>query len=461
MTRQDLEQLDHAALVELALRLQDRVAALEGRGGDPPPVPPEKTPQNSSLPPSKGWKRSLRPPPRGGPLGPKPGHLGTSRWRAEPDQVLPCRPTTCACGADLTAVPHRPIGRHQITELPPLRAVVLEAQRSAATCPACGTTTVAAEPAGFERGRVFGPRLAAALSYLHQQHHVSYQRLNHLTETLFGLHLSQGALAHHLAHVAERLLPAAEAIKEQVRTSAVIGSDETGARVQGRMQWQWVFQTPDASYHTIVPTRSATVLADVLGDAVPDVWTSDLYPGQLTHPAKRCQICLAHQLRDLQYARDCGDRARPEWRQAAFSEPMQALFRAAIHLANRRDRGEVTLEGAAYQDAVTRIQRRCDRLLHLKRVAPAGQKLQARYRKHRQRLFVFLDDPRVPPTNNASEQALRPSVIHRKVSGGFRSAWGADAHATVATVLQTARKQGRDLFAALLEPLGPALPQFA
>lgn len=460
MTREDLVQQPHPALVELALRLQARVAELEAelaQRGEPP-----KTPENSSVPPAKGFKRSLRPPPSGGTRGPKPGHLGVSRRRVEPDHVLVCRPTTCrGCGANLTGVPQRLVGQHQITELPPLRAVVLEAQRYAATCVHCGAKTTAPAPAGFERGRVFGPRLAAALSYLHQQHHVSYARLPHLTRTLFTLHLSQGAVAHQLAQVAQRLVPQAEAIKAQVRGSPVIGSDETSARVDGRTSWQWVFQTPEASYHTIRPTRAATVLADVLGEAVPAVWTSDLYAGQLTHPARRCQICLAHQLRDLQYARDCGDRAIPERRQAAFSEPMQRLFREAIHLANRRDRGEVALESAAYQQAVQRIEQRCDRLLALKRVAPAGQKLQARYRKHRQSLFVFLEDPRVPPTNNASEQALRPSVIHRKVSGGFRSDWGAAAHATLMTVLQTAQKQGQDLFTTLLQPLGPALPLFA
>jgi transposase len=154
----------------------------------------------------------------------------------------------------------------------------------------------------------------------------------------------------------------------------------------------------------------------------------------------------------------------PARRQAAFSEPMQHLFRAAIHLARRRDRGdwgEVARESAAYQRAVATIERRCDRLLALQRVAPAGQQLQARYRRYRASLFVFLQAARVPPTNNASEQALRPSVIHRKVSGGFRSDWGAQAYATAMTVLQTAQKQGHDLFATLLQPLGPALPQLA
>jgi transposase len=246
-----------------------------------------------------------------------------------------------------------------------------------------------------------------------------------------------------------------------VRASPVIGSDETSARVDGRTWWQWVFQTPQASYHTLQPSRSAAVLSEVLEEAVPAVWVSDLYPGQLRHPAQQLQVCLAHQLRDLEYARDCGDRAIPARRQAAFSEPMQRLFRAAIHLAHRRDQGQLLRDSAAYQQAVARLERRCDRLLRLRRVAPAGQKLQARYRQHRQSLFVFLHDARVPPTNNGSEQALRPSVVHRKVSGGFRSDWGAAAHATLATVLQTARKRGQDLFDALLAPLGPALPQFA
>lgn len=243
-----------------------------------------------------------------------------SRQRVEPDHVLACAPTRCACGTDLTGVPQRRVGRQQVTELPPLRAVVLEAHRYAATYPTCGAVTSPPAPAGFERGRVFGPRLAAAVSYLHQQHHVSYQRLPQLTETLFGLHLSQGAVAHHLRQVATCLVPAAEAIKAHVRASPVIGSDETGARVDGQTHWQWVFQTPEATYHTIQPSRGAVVLRDVLADAVPEVWTSDLYPGQLTHPVRQFQVCLAHQLRDLQYARDCGDRSVPARRQAAFGD---------------------------------------------------------------------------------------------------------------------------------------------
>jgi transposase len=422
---------------------QARIADLEGelaRRGGPP-----KTPRNSSTPPSKGFKRE-RAPDQGAKRGPPFGHPGTSRGRAEPDWIVLCQPAHCTgCGADLAGVPQERVGQSQVVELPPVEPVVLEAWRYAATCPHCGTTTVADYPVGFEPTRVFGPHLEALWTYLHEQHHVSYARLATVGRDLWHLTISQGALANALARAATRLRPQAAAIREQVRASPVIGSDETSARVNGRTHWQWVFQTPTASYHVIGPRRNGDVVRDFLGDAVPARWVSDLWKPQLNAPAERHQICLTHQLRDLQYAVDR--------EQSAWAQDCQTLFRRAIHRAHQRDRGE--LRGAAYWAAVRKIEADCDRLLATPVAGAEASRLWVRFRTHRAALFVFLADPTVPPTNNASEQALRPSVVHRKVSGGFRSAWGADAHAIVTTVLDTARKRGDDLLTTLQAALGP------
>jgi transposase len=73
-------------------------------------------------------------------------------------------------------------------------------------------------------------------------------------------------------------------------------------------------------------------------------------------------------------------------------------------------------------------------------------------------LFVFLHISGVPYDNNASERALRNSVIHRKVSGGFRSDAGAEAHAVVASVVDTVRKRGDDVFEALQGHVGFLTP---
>src|SRR4030095_15410075 len=85
-----------------------------------------------------------------------------------------------------------------------------------------------------------------------------------------------------------------------------------------------------------------------------------------------------------------------------------------------------------------------------------ARRLQARYQEHRARLCVFFDRPDVPPTNNASEQDLRPSVIHRKVTGGYRSQLGADISAIFTSLLTTARTRGENLFQALRSVAGPS-----
>jgi transposase len=427
MSDEDLRHLSPEQVVALVRQLETRLRAVEAelaaaqarnaelaaelaqRGGPP------KTPQNSSTPPSKGYKRERPPAADGAKRGPPVGHPGTSRRRAEPDAIVLCQPTYCAtCGHDLTDSPQERVGQSQVVELPPVQPVVLEAWRYAATCAHCGATTTAAYPAGFEPTRVFGPRLEALWTYLHEQHHVGLARLAALGRDLWHLPVSQGALVNALRRVAQQLAPQAAAIGEQVRASPIIGSDETSARVNGQTHWQWVFQTPTASYHVIRPRRNGAVVQAFLGEAVPETWGSDLYRPQLNAGAARHQICLTHQLRDLQYVVDK--------EQSPWARDCQALFRLAIHRAHQRDRGE--LWGAAYTAAVRKIEADCDTLLATPVPGAEASRLWVRFREHRDRLFVFLDDPAVPPTNNASEQALRHSVVHRKVTGGFRSDWG-------------------------------------
>jgi transposase len=309
----------------------------------------------------------------------------------------------------------------------------------------------------FEPTRGFGPHLEALWTYLHEQHHVSYARLEAIGRDWWHLAVSQGALANALRRAATRLRPQAGAIREQVRASPTIGSDETSARVNGRTHWQWVFQTPTASYHVIVPRRNGEVVQDFLGAAAPQTWVSDRWKPRLNARAERHQICLAHQLRELQYVVD--------HEQSAWAQQCQELLRLAIHRAHQRDRGE--LRGAAYTAAVQKIEADCDALLAIPVAGADASRLWVRFREHREQLFVFLYDPTAPPTNNASEQALRNSVVHRKVTGGFRSDWGADAHAIVTTVLDTARKRGHDLLTTLHTALGqpaaipPGLPILA
>jgi transposase len=192
--------------------------------------------------------------------------------------------------------------RSQVVELPKPRPVVVEAWGYAARCAGCGERTVADLPVGLEASRTFGPRLEALLAYLHHGHHLSHERLVAVCGSVFGLRISEGGIAAALARLADRARPAAAAIRERVRASPTLNSDETGVRVDGRNWWHWVFQTPTASYHVLAPSRGADVVEHFLGEARPEVWGSDAFPTQLSAPAERHQLCLSHRVRDLTYA---------------------------------------------------------------------------------------------------------------------------------------------------------------
>ena len=269
---------------------------------------------------------------------------------------------------------------------------------------------------------------------------------------VFGLTISAGGIDRALRRLAERARPTYEAIGAEVRAGPVIGSDETGARVAGRTAWQWVFQTPEASYHVIVPRRNAEVIAAFLGETRPEGWVSDLWSPQLRVDAKTHQICLSHQIRNLTYAVEADGYAGRVW-----AIELRHLFGRAIHLHGIRD----TLTPASFARRRRRIENAVDRLV-FRTFLPEqpdtanARRLQARYQEHRASLFVFFERPDVPPTNNASEQDLRPSVIHRKVTGGFRSQLGADVSAIFTSLFTTARKRGQNLFQALRSVAGPS-----
>jgi transposase len=410
---------------------------------------PAKTPENSSVPPSRGPKVS-RAAGRHRKPGPKRGHVGISRVRSEPDVVIECRPSACAgCGAGLPQTGGRRVGRSQVTDLPAVTPVVIEGWQYAVTCAHCGVQTTGAYPAGLEPRRTFGPGVEALLSYLHERHHVGYERLVEVCRDVFGLAISQGGVENALRRLVERARPTWAAIREAVRGSPVINSDETSARVAGRTQWQWTFQTPEASYHVIAPSRGGDVIDAFLAGAEPEVWGSDLWAPQLLTPAKAHQICMSHQERNLTFAVDADAGEARLW-----AIELRHVFGRAIRL--HHERTQVSAETFARRRLL--IENATDRLVFDRYVAPKTEaaRLQQRYRLNRDSLYVFLDRDDVEPTNNSSERDLRPSVIHRKVIGSFRSAWGAEASAIRSSILATARKRGQNLLDALSAIAGPS-----
>jgi transposase len=414
--------------------LTARVAELEARLNRPP-----KTPGNSGLPPSQGHKANR--PERERRAGPRLGSVGRAGGgrplAEEPDQLVTAKAVACAhCRAALGEADQRLHARYDKVELPPVRPVVTRVERYRGHCPCCGGATLAPVPEGMEEGSPFGPSILAQALYLRFTHAISYRRLTRLFLHLFALEVSEGALDAMFRRAKRRFDDEAAAILARLRRARVVCSDETTVRVGGRTCWDWVFRNDEVVIHVIRPSRGRAVVAEVLGGHRPDIWVSDLYGAQRGH-ADTWQVCLAHQLRDLRYAVEAGD--------AVFAPRLKALLLRAVLLARRRH----ALKASTRREYRLRLERELDRVLALQPSHRHGQRLRRRYLAVRDSLFTFLEHPDAPPDNNGSERDLRPMVVYRKVTGGFRSAWGPDLGAAVASVVGTAARRGIDAYHAI------------
>jgi transposase len=462
MTQDDLSQLSRDELIQMILTqyqqnvaLQETVAQLKADNealrlklekGKKPPT----NSSNSSQPPSRDQKRSLPVDRHKRKHGPPLGHAKHERKLvANPDQIVEVKAETClSCHADLHLAEGVLRDVNQITELPPARAEVIEVRQYEVTCPECGKTQVSQPPAGLEMDRAFGARMEATVVYYRQEQHMSYQRTQEALANLHGAEISQGGIDKIMQRAGKKALQEVGPIQEKVRQSPVIHSDETGSRVEAQNWWEWVFCSLTGVLHVIRFNRSSDVIQDVMGKSQAEVWVSDCWNGQLKAPAHQRQLCLAHQLRNLQAVVDL-------YPLAFWPRAMQALFRSAVKLQEQRQK----LPPGGFDQEVRRLEQLCDRLLQRPLSQDQAAKLQRRYLKHRHSLFVFLYRTDVDPTNNRSERALRPSVIHRKVIGCFRSRWGARAYAALASVIDTAELEGVHAFDAIQHLFGtPSLP---
>jgi len=417
--------------------LAARVAELEAKLGGPP-----KTSDNSSVPPSRDKKANRPERPKGTRREASVGRAGGGRkLHPHPDRVVEAVAERCPhCRATIAAAGQTAVQVYDKIELPPVRPIVTRVIRKGCRCRRCGRRVIAPAPSGLEPGSPFGRSIVALAVYLRYGHAISYERLAALFGDLFGLTISEGALANLLAHAKPLFDGAARRLRTRLRRARLVCSDETSARVAGTNQWEWVFQNDAVSLHVIRPSRGRAVPVEVLGGHRPEVWVSDLYGAQRDH-AEQWQICLAHQLRDCDFVIEAGD--------TIFAPAVKQVLLDAIALGRRRD----GLKDSTLRSYRADIERRMDRAMARQPTTKDGIRLRRRYGQFRAHLFTFLTDPSVPATNNGSEQDLRPSVTYRKVTNGFRAQWGADLFAGIRSVIDTGRRHALSPFAAIQRAL--------
>ncbi len=327
---------------------------------------PAKTPDNSSLPPSKGQKPD-RPTGDKPPRKSRPGFGRT--LHPNPDRVFDAILTACPkCQAAFPETSQTPQQVYERIELPPIKPDVTQVRLFGGRCACCGERVTAAAPAGLEPGSPFGQSIAALVVYLHYAHAIGMERLATLMEEIFSLTISEGAISNMLARAREPLLAAEATIRATVLASPVVCSDETSARVSGKNWWEWVFIGSLAVLHVIRPSRGKAVVQALFGEIRPMVWVSDMLGSQRGH-AVEWQVCLAHLLRDATYAIQCGD--------TAFSAAFKRLLLRAIAIGRRRDE----LKDITLKQYLADLDRRLNRIMAAVPMRRAGTQAAQAHRR--------------------------------------------------------------------------------
>lgn len=407
---------------------------------------PPKDSHNSSVPPGKEGlsseikrrTKSLRKK-SDKPVGGQKGHQGHTREMVEnPDEIIDHSSAYCReCGRDLSAM--EAVGEYitQEIDIALIQPTIREHRHYSKVC-SCGCSNRSCEP-GKRGGNAvtFGTNIQGLVVYYHVVQCVPYERLQSMLKTVFGIEMSQGTIRNIIQKAEKKAQPAIALIKEYISLSPVVGFDESGCYCNTRLDWSWIAQTVYCTLVFRAHGRSGQVLEDMFGDALKNMTAvTDRHSAYFALNFLSHQICLAHILREVAYLNETDQ--TQQW-----SRELQVLLQEAIHQRNQHP--DKVIDASPW---LTRL----DRLLtqNVEHLKDEFRRLKNGLIKCRDYVFKFLENPAIPPDNNASERGIRKLKIKQKISGTFRSDQGADAFMTLHSITDTAWKNKQSPFDAIL-----------
>jgi transposase len=403
--------------------------------------------QNSSKPPSSDppWLlRGTKKKPSGRKPGGQPGHKKNDRKLLAPERVDETHdlwPERCEhCQYTLGSGARLEVGeplRHQIVELPKVRAHVTEYRLHSECCPACDWATQAALPDGVPTGN-FGPRLQAMTSLCSGVYRLSKRTVVSLLADLFGVEMCLGSVTGCEQRTSAVLAPPVEEARRYVEQQPVAYADETGWREARARAWVWVAVTSCVTVFLIHARRNASAARQLLGRFA-GVLVSDRWRAYDGWALTMRQLCWAHLKRYFKAFAECRGAAKP------IGKKLLALTKQMFHGWHRVRDG--TLARSTFQANMRPVRVEVERLLE--EGSRCGHpKVEATCRDIltlAPALWTFLRVPGVEPTNNAAERALRFCVIMRKISFGTHSVAGSRFIERMLTVAATLRQQERNI----------------
>jgi transposase len=429
------------------LILNERIVELERRLG--------LNSSNSGRPPSSdGFKKPVRiqnlREKSGKKSGGQFGHKGSTLEQVENPDLIEYHKTTCCphCKTDLTDAPVIDICKRQIFDIPEIkRPLVTEHQFEIKCCPGCRKQVKTQVNEDLKAPVQYGPKTKAVVSYLNIHNLIPENRVTQIMDSLFGMPMSDATVENISKTCVANINQIVNQIGEYLKTVPVKGADESSIRIAGKTYWLHTLCNEEFVHYRVSEKRG-DVPQNLTGVVVHDHFIS--YYAKMENIQHA--LCNAHHLREL--------KAVVEIDKEPWAKNMIRLLLLGHQKIQQND-GNISMQWlTSFKNLYDKIIEKAiafhEKLDAFKKPSRGrikrrpGHNLLLRLKNRVDDVLRFLNNPKVPFTNNGAEQSLRMIKVKQKVSGCFRTFDGAKNFLIVRSYTATAQKQGFKIIDALM-----------
>jgi transposase len=458
---QDWGKTDLDGLVDYTFELQAQVRCLRDAAA--------QNSRNSSRPPSTD--RGERPKPRslrgksGRKSGGQPNHPGrTLQVSKDPDHIQIHPLKRCECGQDLSGQRAIDFQVRQVFDLPSLELECTEHRAEIKVCPSCQASAAAPFPAQIKAPVQYGKNFRALLVYLYDAQAGASRRIRDMGAEMFGYPVSEATLQSARQEQFQALEPFEKRLVEILPQEPILHADETSLPINKVTHWLHVLCTPLLTFFSVQLARSK--------EAIHAIGIIPRFAGWLMHDFlssylsfENClhTFCKGHLMRELVFL---FEEHHQKW-----ANDLYDLFLEMLQCAKERKARDAPLSEAELDQwherywKILRAGRRANPLTAEQRAKKRPkqskeQNLLDRLEGYDQCILAFLEDLKLPFTNNEAERPLRMMKVRLKISGCFRTLSGARRHARIGSYISTLRKHGLPILEYLRRALDgrPFLP---